>query len=67
MTNLYFSESHFFLIAKGKLLKITTTLDMSEPCPLAANIDFGNPDLLKAVCNDWAIRKTFEFKTEKQL
>ena len=36
---------------------------MSETCPLAVDIDFDNLTLLKAACRDWAIKKTFEFKT----
>ena len=34
-----------------------------EHSPLAIDIDFGNLTLLKEACRDWAIRKTFEFKT----
>lgn len=34
-----------------------------EHSPLAVDNDFGNLTILKEVCRDWAIKKTFEFKT----
>ena len=47
----------------SSLRLVLNLFDMSETCPLAVDIDFGNLTLLKATCRDWAIKKIFEFKT----